>query len=481
MRRNYQHLLAPFSGNSGNSDARSASGTARAIRWRWYHVYFILALFDIIVILASLFINHMTLESFDEALVNFAELNDGQEWLDQLANGVIRLNAPGNDVFETRDVKRESENFEDARSTLFELLDAPPHSRTIAPDFVPHVRTMIAAELRIFEAFTESGENATSEGERRELIAKAANEMAAMDRAQAGALQVITRESKVLLIEQKNALDRHKEKLEERSSLEYFFIIIVAFILAGVFWYGRQLQNTHESLLLERERVGVERMNRMAAVGEVCFACAHGIQNPVASIASSAQLITEYGQLDEESRDRIKDISTACSNLTHRVVKLLSFARAPAMHTEKISASEPIEEAILSLKVVLAQKNIIIRKQYDDNDLTITADRTLLAQSMIELISNAMDQLSETGGVVTVVCTPGTRPGTVELGVIDNGPGIPENIREQVCDLFFSKREGGSGIGLASVKRTAEIHHGTIQFRDASPSGLDVRIVLPIQ
>ena len=66
------------------------------------------------------------------------------------------------------------------------------------------------------------------------------------------------------------------------------------------------------------------------------------------------------------------------------------------------------------------------------------------------------------------------------IGVIDNGPGIPEDIRSQIFDLFFTSRPGGGGIGLASVKRAIELHNGEVKVLPSNGQGTHIEITLPL-
>jgi signal transduction histidine kinase len=91
-----------------------------------------------------------------------------------------------------------------------------------------------------------------------------------------------------------------------------------------------------------------------------------------------------------------------------------------------------------------------------------------------------MDELSR-GGVITLVSGV-SRNGheCVEFGVIDDGPGIPDEVKDRVCELFYSRKTDGTGIGLASVAKAAQLHGGCVIIADVDPTGADVRIQIPI-
>src|SRR3989304_6337532 len=88
------------------------------IRWRWYHYYFLLAVVDLVVIAASFLLYHQTLNSYEVALHKLARTHVKQRWVASLRLLVVHLNAPGNDVFESRQVSTERARFERRRDDL---------------------------------------------------------------------------------------------------------------------------------------------------------------------------------------------------------------------------------------------------------------------------------------------------------------------------------------------------------------------------
>lgn len=442
-----------------------------------YHFYFVLALFDVVIIVASILLHHTTLQSFDDALIDGSTIHEQQRWLAELGTALIRLNAPGNDIFESHNIDVEQSNFARAKVRMHELLDRPPPPTEPLPALSRHIDRMEVAEKSIFERFQTILDGRTDPEVRRQSLSEATKSMAAMDRAQADAMAVISGLSLSLLLDQKNVLNRHQALLRDRTRIEVVFIVMVALILVGIFFYGRQLQRTHENLLAERGRVETERRNRLVSVGEVCFACAHGIRNPLAAIASSAQLILQYGALDHDSTLRVKDIVQTCEHLNCRVSKLLQFAWAPVLDQGLVKLEDILDQAAHEVKGQLAAQGITIQRSYGADTRPVRGDRSLLMQAVHEMLSNVLDQLQQ-GGVVTLVSQ--RHKDGVEFGVRDNGSGIPDEIKDQVCQLFFTPKAEGNGIGLASVKRTAELHGGAVVITDANPTGADVRIRVPV-
>ena len=129
----------------------------------------------------------------------------------------------------------------------------------------------------------------------------------------------------------------------------------------------------------------------------------------------------------------------------------------------------------------LDERNINVRLINRDQDFAIYGTKEWIIQSVIEILSNAIDHLDRQG-IVTISCrescmSDGSR--AVRLRIADNGPGIKSAIRDRVFDLFFTSKNRGIGIGLASVKRAIEFHGGSVTLADTA-SGACFEFVLPI-
>jgi signal transduction histidine kinase len=233
-------------------------------------------------------------------------------------------------------------------------------------------------------------------------------------------------------------------------------------------------------MLTEQQTLMAERHERLAAVGEVCAAVAHGIRNPLAAIISSAQLGLEFGTLDEATRLRLKDVLSESSRLDRRVTRLLDFARVPQRAFERYPLKRVVAQAVHEIEPKLEQHSIQVTTQLDGEGLWVYGDPERFAQSIIELLSNAMD-CQPGGGRVQVICR--RDPSAAEravISVIDDGPGIPEAIRARVFELFFTSKAEGNGIGLASVRRTVEMHDGQVSVVPTDGRGAHIQIVLPL-
>lgn len=457
----------------------SASGAGhQQIRWRWYHFYFILAFFDLVVILASFVLYHQTLASYETALTGLAALDARQRWITDLRLSVIELNAPGNDVFESRDVAAERQRFNDTQSRLRLLLRRESEFDIDLGQVRDQVERMIEQENRIFAAFEQLQANPEPR-DPEAILQQATVSMAAMDRHQADAVGALSDAELLLQREEANLLDEYGAQLQRSAAREKYFLGIVVLILIGVFWYGRKLQRMHEEMLDNEQRAIAERHQRLASVGEVCSAVAHGIRNPLAGITSSAQLALEYGTLDDATALRLNDVLGEARRLDRRITRLLDFARGGKETRARVDLRSVIQQALDELAPGLEAQKIKTEHRAYPQPLVVECNEDEMVQAVIELLANAMDHV-ESGGSVGVFCEMNAQPDRAVLIVADDGPGIPEEISANVFDLFFTTKSEGTGIGLASVKRTIESHGGSVRAESTPDSGARIVVELPL-
>lgn len=457
-----------------------ASPRVGAIKWRWYHFYFLLALFDLGVIVASLALYHGTLTSYKQALRKIATIQGKQRWVGNLRLAVIYLNAPGNDVFETRRVSEERGRFERAEDKLRLLMSRGRKFGEGLSSFRGDIDKMIAEEKKIFDYFTVAGGTGSPGRIDHATLEAAATAMAAMDRHQAAAMSTLSGLQQRYSMRESGLLREYGDQLARNAALEKYFLATVVLILIGVFWYGRKLQRMHERMIVDQQQAMAERHGRLASVGEVCSAVAHGIRNPLAAISSSAQLVIHYGTLDEQTKLRVQDILAECQRLNDRVTRLLNFSAVSARVSERYELREAIEQAIEEVNIKLDERNLHVTREFEGVAMTVEGDRDGMVQSVIEILSNAMEHVPA-GGHIQIACRRvGDQRRRVQVDIVDDGPGIPSNVRDQVFDLFFTSKDRGTGIGLASVKRAVEFHRGEVSVVPDNGTGAHFRIILPL-
>lgn len=228
---------------------------------------------------------------------------------------------------------------------------------------------------------------------------------------------------------------------------------------------------------LTRTREERDRAERLEGVARVAAGLAHEIRNPLSSISGCLQLIRE------ERPSRPADLALGEADRLNRLVEdFLVMSRAP--HIEP----DPVDVHALAAEVADAfardqryQDRVQVRREGTVALALIDADR--IRQTLWNLLLNAAQAMPD-GGTVTMATRPATRGPAggalgVEIVVTDEGVGIPPELRGRIFDPTFTRRAGGTGLGLAMVDQVVRAHRGEVSVQAPAAGGTEFRIWLP--
>jgi signal transduction histidine kinase len=296
--------------------------------------------------------------------------------------------------------------------------------------------------------------------------------MAAMDRLQADALTVLAGVDTSLRLEQYRLLEEYRRQLALNVSAERYFFACVALALAGMFWFGRTLHRANERMAADRRRASEERHARLAAIGEVCATVAHGILNPLAGIRAAAEVArTESpgGELEQT----LDDIVSEVSRLDVRARRLLDFSRPLEPELGRCDVLAVLAAVERSLEASRKDLEVVVTSHAP---LVAQADETMLFEALAELGANGARAMRDRGCLRFDATAD---DGRVVIRIIDEGVGIPEAVRPRLFELFFTTRPGGTGLGLATVRKLVQIQGGTVDLESTGPAGSVFRVELP--
>jgi PAS domain S-box-containing protein len=213
----------------------------------------------------------------------------------------------------------------------------------------------------------------------------------------------------------------------------------------------------------------------------------HELRTPMNAVLGFAQLLAYDEGLNEEQHEHVHEILTAGQNLLTLINDVLDLAhvgsdQAP-LHLEPVALPEVVEEARLSLQSLIEQRQIHIEIGPIQN-IVLQADRVRLRQIILNLLSNAI-KYNHIGGSVIIGTQPATEDHLVRIGIHDTGPGIAEDVFEDLFEPFFRMTEvptndtSGYGIGLAVARRLTECMHGRIGVNSQIQQGATFWFELP--
>jgi signal transduction histidine kinase len=226
--------------------------------------------------------------------------------------------------------------------------------------------------------------------------------------------------------------------------------------------------------LIQAEEV-IARSERLHAVGELAAGMAHEIRNPLGGIRGAAEILakdttssevrTEFGRLMEDEIGRLD-----------RVVRnFLQFARPSSAVVEHVRVADVLDSVMLLLGPDARRRGIQLANDVPAESV-ILASPDLFRQVLLNVALNAV-QAQPSGGCVRISAR--ALGDVMEFRVEDEGPGIPQEVRETMFDAFVTTRPDGSGLGLPIAHRLAKSMGGRVDLVATGASGTTFRIVMP--
>lgn len=232
-----------------------------------------------------------------------------------------------------------------------------------------------------------------------------------------------------------------------------------------------------EALADARERLS--RSERLAAMGELSAAVAHGIRNPLAGIRLAAQLALEGAAPGDPVRENLGDVLSEVEKLEARVRGVLDFARPFEPRLEPTDLRQVVDGAVASLAGPAAARDVTIAFEPPGRLPPVLGDALHLGQVVQEILSNGIEALPAGGQITISAEVVGDGTPRVRLDVADDGPGVPRELRERIFQLFMTTKATGTGVGLAVARKIVERHGGTIRLEDGVPHGTRFVVELP--
>jgi signal transduction histidine kinase len=227
----------------------------------------------------------------------------------------------------------------------------------------------------------------------------------------------------------------------------------------------------------ERKRLQAENTELATLAGGL----AHEIRNPLSTIGMNLELLAEELENDDSQRARrmlrrIANLQGECRNLEEILNAFLQFARAGELHLSDGNLNTIVSDYVDFLEPQANSMEVELRPHLDSDLPVVMLDKSLMRQALVNLCRNAIEAMPEGGSIDLLTRTRGE---DVVLEIIDTGKGMDEKTRGQMFQAFFSTRSGGSGLGLPTVRKIVEAHHGRISCESEVGKGTRFTITLP--
>mgnify|MGYP003873765523 CR=1 FL=1 len=228
-------------------------------------------------------------------------------------------------------------------------------------------------------------------------------------------------------------------------------VALLACLALGAAWRAFARSSNLEIQLVRAE----ESARRLQELNVTAAGLVHETKNPLNLIRGWAQMIGRAELLPAALRDTAAKITEEADRVTGRLNQFLDYARPVQPQPKPLPLSELVQ-GVFGILVFDQEEKSVAFDWIGPSSLTVLADEDMLRQVLFNLILNAV-QAVPNGGRVEVRAIKESA-GTVSVEIHDNGPGVPEPVREEIFRPYFTTSENGTGLGLAVVRRIAYAH-----------------------
>lgn len=222
----------------------------------------------------------------------------------------------------------------------------------------------------------------------------------------------------------------------------------------------------------------VELREKMTVLGEMSAGIAHELRNPMGVISGYVELLSKRLKKESQNQEIIQGIIEEINGMNRIITEFLAFARPTDINASAVSLPELLGSIIQSFSKRFEDSGITVKTDFSASAPVIMADDLLLRQAFQNLVQNAIEAIPDRGG--EIVLTVRTAKPFLEIGIKDNGIGIPKEKIGKIYTPFFTTKERGTGLGLALVQKIIVYHGGKIEVDSQPGIGTTFSVFLPL-
>lgn len=268
--------------------------------------------------------------------------------------------------------------------------------------------------------------------------------------------------------------------------------LLYAVLFGIVHRASRQLRSQRENL--ERQTHALSTANqelramqdqlraseRLAAIGEVSAAVAHGIRNPLANIRAAAQVALDCPGERGVVEQYLGAIMSEVDRLSRWLRSLLDSVRPFELRPAPTNLNMVIDDALGLVGDAIRKAAVKVEREFDPEVPVISVDEVQLQQAFLGIFENAVEAMPPGGTLkVSTRCVSDGGRRDIHVCITDNGPGIPPEKLARVFEPFYTTKRSGTGLGLAITRKVIEGHGGRVRVTSEPGAGTTFDISLP--
>lgn len=223
--------------------------------------------------------------------------------------------------------------------------------------------------------------------------------------------------------------------------------------------------------------------DKMTSLGRVAAGIAHEIRNPLSGIniyLKTLEKMYKKGDGGDKVALVLSHLQSASNKIESVIKRVMDFSKPSEPHFTLTDINRPLEEAVTLSAVTLRKSGIRIDTYLSPGLPRCKADPQMIEQVILNLITNASEAMKDMEADKRIELFSSFEKGAIHIRVCDSGPGVPQNMVDNIFDPFYTTKNSSSGIGLSICQRIVTDHGGALQVATAELGGAEFTIKLPV-
>ncbi|MCX8038103.1 MAG: sensor histidine kinase, partial [Candidatus Sumerlaeia bacterium] len=343
---------------------------------------------------------------------------------------------------------------------VFEYVGAGGEKVLGVSTLIPEVRWVLVAEINKSEAYAWLGRLRT-----RAMVTGAVTLGLVLAIAVKGSRRLSRPLREMAAVSRRIAEGRHEERLGVLEGTEAEEV-------------GRAFNKMLDQLAASHRRL--MHAASLAAVGELSSSIVHEMRNPLSSVKINLQALCRRVEADPAYAELGAIALAQLARVERMLSDLLGYGKPLELMLTRTTFGKIAKDVVEVVRSEAEEKRVTITVENHLDPIQIVADEEQIHRALTNLVTNAIQAVAPGGAVkVWAALAPGDRTKAM-VRVSDNGPGIPEARRDELFKPFFTTKAGGTGLGLANVKKIVEAHAGSCFAENPKTGGAVFTLLLPV-